>query len=132
MKYDAIVDCNYTGIEGAIANGVKMFERVASALGDANASSIIFIRNGHYYEKLDIDKPSITLIGESRDKTILTFDAASGTRKPDGTTFTTWGCASVTVRASDFHAENLTIENGFDFPANAAKASDDPTRTADP
>jgi pectinesterase len=132
MKYNAIVDCNYTGIQGAIVNGVRMFKQVAKALDDANAPCIIFIKNGRYYEKLTIDKSFITFIGESRDKTILTFDAASGTPKPDGTTYTTWGCASITVHASDFRAENLTIENGFDFPANAAKAINDPTRTTDP
>ena len=133
---DAVVDNCYTGTPGAMVNGVKTFSKVADALEDAPSNSarpyIIFIKNGKYYEKLTIAKPFITLVGESRDKAILTFDIASDTRKPDGTTYGTFGSASVSVIASNFSAENLTVENGFDYPANAAKAENDPTKLANP
>ncbi|WP_208588671.1 hypothetical protein [Gracilibacillus suaedae] len=33
------------------------------------------------YGKIEIEKPSITLIGEGRDKTVVTYDVASGTEK---------------------------------------------------
>ena len=52
--------------------------------------------------------------------------------QPDSTTYGTSGSASVTVSANNFAAENLTIENGFDYPSNFAKAADDPTKLADP
>jgi len=133
-RYDAIVDANYSGAEGARVNGVKTFRRVATVLDDAPVDStkpyVIFIKHGRYYEKLDIVKPFIAFLGESRGKTILTYDAASDTKKPDGTTWGTSGSASITIRAPDFRAENLTIENGFDYPGNAAKANTDPTRIA--
>lgn len=133
-KYDAVVSGSYSGAEGAAVDGAKMYKWVANAVDDAPANAtkpyVIFIKNGRYYEKLTVAKPFITFIGESRDKTILTFDAASDTKKPDGTTYGTSGSGSITVRATDFRAENLTIENGFDYPANAAKATDDPTKFA--
>ena len=133
---DAVVDGGYTGPQGAVVSGIKTYQTVAGALqdapGDGHKPYVILIKNGRYYEKLTIAKPFITLIGESRDKTILTFDAASGTKKPDGTTYGTSGSASVTVSASNFAAENLTIENGFDYPSNFAKAADDPAKLADP
>lgn len=135
-KYDAVVSGSYSGAEGAAVDGAKMYKCVVGALKDAppNATKpyVIFIENGRYYEKLTIAKPFITFIGESRDETILTYDAASDTKKPDGTTYGTSGSGSITVRATDFHAENLTIANGFDYPANAAKAADDPTKFANP
>jgi pectinesterase len=133
---DIVVDGGYTGPQGAAESGVKTYRTVAGALQDAPSDSprpyVILIKNGRYYEKLTIAKPFITLIGENRDNTILTFDVASGTKKPDGTTYGTWSSASVTVSASDFAAENLTIENGFDYPGNLVKAADDPTKLADP
>lgn len=132
MNPHAIVDQNYAGNEGATVNGVKMFRQVTSALNDAPLHPvephIIFIKNSRYYEKLTIDKPFITLIGESQHQTILTFDDAADTKKPDGKTCNTFGSASLSILTSDARIENLTIENGFDFLANAAKPNDDPTR----
>jgi pectinesterase len=32
------------------------------------------------------------------------------------------------ISAPDFRAENLTIENSFDYHANQTKADDDPTK----
>ncbi|MBI5035247.1 MAG: pectinesterase A [Chloroflexi bacterium] len=133
---NAVVYGKYRGSEGAIVDGVRCFSRVANALNAAPENSttpfVILVLNGRYYEKLVITKPFITLVGEEREKTILTYDHASDTKRPDGTTYGTFGSASVAVLASDVRIENLTIENGFDYPANAAKALDDPTRFANP
>lgn len=132
MIYHVIVDCDYLGSESAHVDGIKTFRCVANALNDAPTNStalyIIFIKNGRYREKFTISKPFIMLIGESQDKTIITFDDAADTKKPDGTTYGTFESATVSIHASDVHIENLTIENGFDYPANAAKHADDPTR----
>jgi pectinesterase len=132
MNPHAIVDRHYAGAPGANVNSIKLYTQVASALDDVpndlTVPYIILIKNGRYYEKLTIDKPLITLIGESQDRTILTFDDAADTKKPDGTTYGTFGSASVSILAREVCLENLTIENSFDFPANAAKASYDPTR----
>ncbi len=131
---NAVVDCKYIGIEGTRINGVRLYQCMTSALNDApdNATQpyVILIKQGRYYEKLNVTKPFITFIGEQRDQTVLTFDTASDTKKSDGTTYGTTGSASITVRARDFRAENLTIENSFDYPANAAKPSNDSTRLA--
>jgi pectinesterase len=133
MNAHVIVDGNSPSTQ---ENGVKVYQRVTDALNDAPNHSIapyiIFIKPGRYYEKLTIDKPFITLIGQDRAKTILTFDTASDTKKLDGTTFGTFESASVSVLAPDVRIENLTIENGFDYPANAAKTADYPTRFANP
>jgi pectinesterase len=129
-----IVDASYAGAEGAVVNGVQTYKKVTSALNDAPANAtkpyVIAIKNGRYYEKLTITKPFITLIGESTDKTIITYDTVADTKKPDGTTYSTAGSATVIVTARNVCAENLTIENGWDYPANAAKAADDPTKVA--
>ena len=132
--YDAIVDREHVGAQGARVNGVMTYSRLASALIAAPGNSIkpfvIFIKNGRYREKVTIEKPFITLIGEDREQTILTFDDVADTKKTDGTTYGTFGSASVAILASDARVENLTIENGFDYPANAAKAGNDLSRFA--
>ena len=73
----------------------------------------IFIKNGKYKEKINIPntKPFIQLIGESVANVILTHDDYSGKPMPGGGTYGTSTSASVTVRAADFTAINITFEN---------------------
>jgi pectinesterase len=67
-------------------------------------------------------------VGESRDGTILSYDAAADTPNPGGGTYGTRGSFTLRVVAPDFRAENLTIENAFDYPANVAKPDSDKTK----
>jgi pectinesterase len=68
----------------------------------------IEIKNGIYREKLVIPswKTKITLVGEDKDKTIITWDDYSGKDKHN--TFTSY---TVLVQGNDFHADNVTFEN---------------------
>jgi pectinesterase len=93
---------------------------------------VILLRNGRYREKLTIDRPYLTLRGESRDRTVLTYDAAADTPTPTGGTYGTRGSYTLRVVAPDVRAENLTIENAFDYPANAAKPDSDRTKMRNP
>jgi pectinesterase len=130
--YNAIVSVKYVGEQGAIIDGVPIYNNIAQALAAApvagETSFVIYIRNGKYYEKLSVDKANIHLIGESRDGTIITFDTTGESRDPAGEFYGTWGCFTLQITAAGFRAENLTIENSFDYPANALKADDDPTK----
>ncbi|MEW5926140.1 MAG: pectinesterase family protein [Gemmatimonadota bacterium] len=127
-----MVDARHRGAEGAVVGGVPTFRTVGGALAaapyDGARPWVVFIRDGRYREKLTVDKPNVTFLGESRDGTVLTFDAASSTPRPDGTPHGTKGSYTLRIAAPDFRAERLTIANGFDFDANARKAADDPTR----
>jgi polygalacturonase len=135
-EYAAIVDAKYAGAEGAIVDGAPTYRTVGGALTGlpANGSSraIVFLRNGRYREKLTIDRPRVTLLGESRDGAVLTFDAASDTPTPTGGTYGTRGSFTLRVVAPDFRAENMTIENAFDYPANAAKPDSDRSKFKNP
>ncbi|HEY1140525.1 MAG TPA: pectinesterase family protein [Lysobacter sp.] len=101
-------------------------EALAAAPADGGKPFRVLISRGRWHEKLLIDKPHIHLIGEERASSVLTFDAAAGMPRPDGEPWGTWGCASVTVRAPDFHASNLTIENAFDYVGNLATPKFEP------
>lgn len=131
-RHDAVVDARWRGAAGAAVRGVPTFRTVGGALAaapyDGARPWVVFIRDGRYREKLTVDKPNVTFLGESRDGTVLTWDAANGKPRPDGGTYGTKGSYTLRIAAPDFRAERLTIQNGFDFNANARKAADDPTR----
>jgi len=134
---DAIVDATHSGAAGQLRDGIAHYRTLQQALTAAPAATDqpwrIALRPGRYYEKLEIDKPNIHLLGDNRGTTVITFDAYSGQTRPSGVgTWTTFGCATLTVRAPGFAASRLTIENGYDYLANDAKPPTDPTYSNDP
>lgn len=93
-------------------DGSGDFTNIAAAVNSRPDHSqtriVIFIKNGVYREKLVIPswKTNITLLGEDKEQTIITYDDYSG--KGNLNTFTSY---TVLVQGNDFRAENLTIEN---------------------
>ncbi len=73
----------------------------------------IFIKNGTYKEVIEVpsNKPFMQLIGESVSKTIITYDNYSGKAIPSGGTYGTSTSATVTIKATDFSAVDITFEN---------------------
>ena len=133
----AVVDATYTAVPGAVINGVPHYKTLQQALDGAPTNGTkpwrIALRNGRYHEKLEVTKPHILLVGESRSLTVITFDAYAGQKRPgSASNWTTAGCATLTVRAPDFTASNLTIENAYDYLSNDGKSTDDPSRSNDP
>ncbi|MBF9222098.1 pectinesterase family protein [Hymenobacter ruricola] len=73
----------------------------------------IFIKKGTYKEKLVLagSKQLVKLIGEDRDRTILTYDDYNQKKNIFGEEKGTSGSASCYVYGSGFSAENLTFQN---------------------
>src|SRR4029079_6096530 len=84
----------------------------------------IFIRDGVYKEKLHLDssKNFVTLLGQNKYGTILTFAAHTGKISPKGDTINTYTSASFLEAADNFVAENLSFENDAGFSAGQAVA----------
>ena len=74
-----------------------------------NRRFVIYIKPGVYKEQIRIPagKPYITFIGDSAEKTVLTFDLSN---KDAGSTSASY---SVYIGGHDFYAENITFENSF-------------------
>lgn len=75
---------------------------------------VVQIRKGVYTEKLTLDstKQFVTLIGEDKATTILTYNDFSGkVTAPDGRTLTTSTSGSFYIFGHNFRAENLTFQN---------------------
>lgn len=71
----------------------------------------IYIKNGTYHEKVKVPawNTHLSFIGESKDKTIITYgDYFDKIGQGRNSTFMTY---TLQVDADDFYAENLTIEN---------------------
>jgi pectinesterase len=84
----------------------------------------IFIRNGVYKEKfhLDSSKDFVTIIGEDKFKTILTYDDHTGTVEPNGNVINTMTSHTFLIRADNFTAKNITVQNDAGFSAGQAVA----------
>ena len=135
-RANAVVDDEYEGPPGAPADGARQFATVGAALAavpDAHTGPYrVLVRAGRYREKLTVTAPDVHFVGAGRDETVLTFDAHGDTPGLDGEPLGTWGSATLTIRAPGFRAEHLTVENAFDYPANAALAADDPAKVRNP
>jgi PelA/Pel-15E family pectate lyase len=79
---------------------------------------VIRIRPGTYFEqvRVPVDKPYISFIGESAEKTELTFKLSN---KEAGSTSASY---SVYIGGHDFYAENITFENSFGTGSQAVAA----------
>lgn len=109
-------------------NGTGNFTSIQAAFDAApvNTPTIIYVKRGLYdKEKLIIpaNKTNITLIGESREETIISYDIYNCNDGGDGlcpdAKVALWAsntnlirtAATLTIMANDFRAENITIRN---------------------
>lgn len=110
------------------SDGSGDFTSVQAALDKIPAGNktpvSIFVKKGIYKEVITVDarKEFVSLIGEDKSNTILTYNNHAGTKLENGDTLNTWTCASFFVYGNNFHAENITFENNAGFTAGQAVA----------
>lgn len=106
-RYDIIVDAKGSG------DFVTVQEALNAVALLKEKETIIFIKNGIYKEKLILpqNKINITLIGENKDKTILTYDDYASKKNKKGQNIGTSGSYSFAINGDNFKAENITFEN---------------------
>ncbi len=87
---------------------------------------IIFIKNGIYKEKLHLDltKDFVTIHGEDKSKTILTYDDHPGKISPNGDSINTRSSYSFLINGNNFSADNITFQNDAGFTAGQAVAAE--------
>lgn len=102
------------------APGAREFPTLTAALAAAAETSArpfrVLLGEGVFEEKPTIASPDIHLFGQGRGRTVLSFGAASGHPRPDGSgNWGTSGSATLTVTAPGFRAERMSINNSFDY-----------------
>src|SRR5580765_8482055 len=102
-KADIVVAADGTG------NARTVQEALDKVPHDNKVRVIIRIKPGVYAEqvRVPVDKPYISFIGESAEKTKVTFNLSN---KDTGSTSASY---SVYIGGHDFQAENITFENSF-------------------
>lgn len=109
-------------------DGSGDFSSVQAALNavplNNKKSFTILIKNGVYKEKLRLDssKNFVTLLGEDKFNTILTYDDHTGKLSPTGDTINTRTSWSFLLKADNFTACNITFQNDAGFTAGQAVA----------
>lgn len=124
-QYDAVVVPQQ---DGQSQHYTKIAQAVAAAKTSGKEHYKIYIKDGVYNEKFEINAPGVELIGQDRDKTVIEYNAASGMSRPDGKHWGTTGSFVVRVNANDVVLKNLTVKNSFDYPTNDEKPKSDPTK----
>lgn len=99
-------------------------EAINSIPTDNKERKTIYIKNGIYKEKVRINSDFVALIGENKDKVIITYDDHVNTNNSDEYNAET---PTVIINGNNFYADNLTFENtaGQIERANAIKISSD-------
>lgn len=105
-------NCNVVTVSADGEGDFKSIQECINAIPADNADRvIIYVKNGIYKEKLVIDKPFITIIGEDPEKTILTYDDCASKLMPNGEQMGTFRSYSTLIIGDYFRAENITFEN---------------------
>ncbi|MEI9806845.1 MAG: pectinesterase family protein [Bacteroidota bacterium] len=110
------------------ADGSGDYKTVQAALNAVplhNKNPIsIYVKNGVYKEKLYLDssKNFVTLTGEDKFNTILTYDDHTGKLSPKGDTINTRTSWSFKIKADNFTAQNITFQNDAGLTAGQAVA----------
>lgn len=119
MAQPAVYPSHFTVAQDG-SGDFKTIQEAVNAVRDLSQQLVtINIKKGIYHEKLIIPswKTKVSLVGEDKEKTIITNSDYSGKMNPQGTDafgkdkYTTYTSYTVLVQGNDFRAENLTIEN---------------------
>lgn len=111
-------------------NGKGDYTNIQDAIRDVSSSNsepyLIFVANGTYEELVDINKPYVHLIGQDRERTVITYktcrQSSPSTLYPDAWNYSSRNPANINnipegrdgatvVTALNFYAENISFEN---------------------
>ena len=98
----------------------KTIQEAINSLTDLSSTQrIVFVKNGSYNEKLLIEKSNLLIVGESREKAIITQSISRDEFRCDHAN--DWGVATVNVNGNDVTLKDLTIVNNYGFEFKAEK-----------
>lgn len=106
--YDIVVAKDGTGNYKTVQEAFDAIPKLKSE------RTVVFVKNGVYKQviTLEQDKNNVTLIGESVEKVILTFDNYSSKINPaTNQGYGTSGSSSCFIRGTVFYGKNITFEN---------------------
>ena len=150
-NYDIVVDGSCTGTDGELVNGVPTYKTIQAAVDAAGAVStyateservVILVLAGSYEERLVVNTPNITLIGEDKENTLIHCYPAQliadgkleadlddegkpiATSKYEAGGDMKYRCATrIMASATGFAAENISFANDYVYSTNDGKSN---------
>ena len=119
IKYQSKFQADIIVAQDGSGNFRSIQEAINSVRDLSGKQVVIYIRSGIYNEKVTIPswKTHISLVGESEDSTIISYNDFSGKYVSGGKDiyskdkFSTFTSYTLLVQGNDFSAENLTVQN---------------------
>ncbi len=119
-----VVDYDFVVAKDGSGDFFTVQEAVNAAPDYCRHETTIYIKDGVYEEKVTVptNKRTLHLIGQSAEKTIIRWSDYAKKTGPTGYEMGTSATSTVFLYASDFLAENLTVENAAGEGKNIAQA----------
>ena len=76
-----------------------------------NGGGLILVRPGEYRERVIVNKDDLRIVGEDRDKTVITHSACAKDLGPDGKEKGTFLSFTMLITGHHVEIENLTVKN---------------------
>ena len=102
----------------------KTVQAAVNAVPEDNAEAkVIYIKNGEYNERVEVKSPYVSLLGQDSEKTHL-FYCCYVLPTEMQTVCGTRNAMYVDTAATGFTAENLTVENSYDYTNGSDQQAD--------
>lgn len=127
-NYDMVVDAAYTGTDGESVDGVPTYKTVQAAVDSVSASNtdnkVILVKAGSYEERLVVDKPYVSLIGEDMEMTsIHCYPGSLGSAYEAGGDMDKRCATYIKSAAKGFSAENIAFANDYVYSTPDGKSN---------
>ena len=78
---------------------------------EGTAPAVLLVRPGVYRERVTVHRDGVRIVGEDRERTVVSYSACARDKGPDGKEKGTFLSFTVLVTGKDVEMENLTVRN---------------------
>lgn len=96
-------------------------DNLANILNNLDKPATIYLKNGIYRLKAEVHADDVTVIGESRETTVITYDDFARKIHADGREYNTFRTYTLCVTGERVKLENLTVENSNTDPVEVGQ-----------
>ena len=91
-------------------------DNLTEILNNLTEPATVYLKSGVYRQKIWLKKNDVTIIGENRETTIITYDDYARKIHEDGKEFNTFRTYTLCITGERVKLENLTVENSNTAP----------------
>lgn len=92
-----------------------------AAVNALNEPATVYLKSGTYRQKIEITADDITVIGEDRETTVITWDDYARKMHADGKEYNTFRTYTLCVSGNNVRLENLSVDNTNVNPSEAGQ-----------